>query len=363
MLVALGVAPLACSSSSAGCDDSKCAAGNKCVNTGTTTACELLCSSQTACPANYHCGPNKDGSTNYCQPDGVTYPAKKTGQWGSHCNPTGGLPNNPDCDTADQFWCYGRNPTDDQSFCTQFQCTKDSDCGLDYVCQTVNSYPDVEHSKRQYGVTTTVCLPRTYCEPCNTDIDCVGPTGVGTSCITGSDNVKFCSTACQNDGNCRQDASCDTGSGFCKPLAGVCKGDGSFCSPCHADSDCGKGDGSICVTQEYSGEQYCSQKSQTPCTVSNPACKSADAYCIAVSQDTSGNLVYGCSDTNSTTCDATKNVTHFGCPTTTVQSDPVSCSIDNANINLPQDQCYGLVTFGTGSNANYVDGCWTKSSK
>jgi hypothetical protein len=360
LLVFLAVAPVACSSSSS-CDDSKCASGNKCVNTGTTTQCELLCASQGACPANYFCGVAKDGTTNYCQPSATQF-KPGPGQWGASCNPTGGLDNNPDCDTADQFWCYGRNPTDDQAFCTQYQCTKDTDCGDDYVCTTINTYPDVRSAKPQFGQTTTVCLPRTYCEVCNVDIDCVPPTGGTAQCTTGTDNVKFCSYQCQNDGNCPQDAACDSASGLCKPRAGVCKGNGMLCSPCRSDLDCAPG-GGVCATQEYSGERYCTQKSPTPCSVSNTACTSATAYCTEVSEDpNTGAPIYGCTDAKGTTCDPNNNVTHFGCPKTTVNNDDVSCSIDSSDPGIPQDQCYGLINFGTGTNANEIDGCWSQTT-
>jgi hypothetical protein len=33
-------------------------------------------------------------------------------QWGAPCNPTGGLDKNPDCDTAQGFFCYGTSPAD-----------------------------------------------------------------------------------------------------------------------------------------------------------------------------------------------------------------------------------------------------------
>ncbi|MEO7113829.1 MAG: hypothetical protein ABI183_25540 [Polyangiaceae bacterium] len=360
VLVFLAVAPLACSKSSS-CDDSKCAAGNKCINTGTTTQCELLCAKQSECPANYFCGPTKAGSTNYCQPSSVTFKSAP-GQWGATCNPTGGLDNNPDCDTADQFWCYGRTPTDAKAFCTQFQCSKDTDCGEDYVCATINTYPDVRQAKQQFGQTTTVCLPRTYCEPCNTDIDCVPPTGGTAQCTTGTDNVKFCSYQCQNDGNCPQDAACDSNSGLCKPRAGVCKGDGMLCSPCRSDLDCAPG-GGVCATSEYSGERYCTQKSTTPCTVSNTACAKADAYCTATGENSDGTLIYDCVDNKSTTCDPNNNVAHFGCPkTATSNNNPVECSIDDSDPGIPQDQCYGLVDFGTGQNLGQVDGCWSKTT-
>lgn len=362
-LLFLGAVPLACSSSS-GCEDSKCAAGNKCINTGTTTQCELLCKAQTDCPSNYHCGPTKDGQNDYCQPDGVRYNPKPTGQWGSHCDPAGGLDSNPDCDTDQQFWCYGRNPTDGEAFCTQFQCNSDADCGEDYVCTTINNFPNVQTAKpcAQNGSscdrsTTTVCLPRTYCLPCATDIDCVPENGVASSCVAGTDGAKFCSHDCQNDGNCPQDATCDQNSGKCMPRAGVCKGTGNICDPCLSDKDCPNG---VCVTQEYSGERYCTVKSPTHCFVHNTACAGAEDYCTAVSSDAQGNAIYGCTDNKNTTCDPKNNQANFGCPTSSTATPDISCTIDNSDPSIPVDQCFGLITFGIGSNAATLDGCWTK---
>lgn len=349
--------PLACSGSSASCDDSKCAAGNKCINTGTTTQCELVCAAQTDCPANYHCGASKDGAHNYCQADGVTFKAGP-GQWGAHCDPSKGLDSNSDCDTNDQFWCYGRNPTDGQAFCTQFQCARDSDCALDYVCQTINTFPNVQTAARQFGQTTTVCLPRTYCEPCAADIDCIGPTGVAASCVAGTDGVKFCTTACQNDGNCNQDAQCDTNAGVCMPRAGVCKGDGTLCAPCYSDLDCPKG---ICAVQEYSAERYCTVKSDTPCTISNPACAAPASYCTNTGSNPDGSPIYGCTGSQSTTCDPKQNKGNSSCPTSTPSGARVSCTIDNSDKSIPQDNCFGVIEFGTGSNQQAIDGCWTKS--
>ncbi len=348
LLIALG----ACSSNSATCEDSKCATGNKCIATGTTTQCELLCTSQAGCPANYHCAASKDATNVYCQPDGVKFaPAK--GQWGDSCDPAKGLDSNPDCDTANQFWCNGRNPTDGQAYCTQFQCKSDNDCGKDYVCQTINTYPNVTTVKRQFGETTTVCIPRTYCQPCANDVDCVSANGAPASCATGDDGVKFCTTTCSNDGNCDKDAKCDTDNGVCKPRAGTCKGDGSLCAPCYSDKDCPQG---VCAVQEYSGEHYCTVKSTSPCTVSNTACATPGAYCTQVSE-----TAYGCTDNSKTTCDPKNNKANFGCPTTSAATPDISCTYDDSSSAIPQDQCFGLVTFGRGANAAMLDGCWTKS--
>ncbi|HEX7665153.1 MAG TPA: hypothetical protein VF407_11595, partial [Polyangiaceae bacterium] len=251
-----------------------------------------------------------------------------------------------------QFWCNGRNPTDGQAYCTQFQCNSDNDCAKDWVCQTINTYPNVTTAKRQFGVTTTVCMPRTYCEPCNSDVDCVSANGSAASCVVDDNNVKFCTTACQNDGNCNKDAHCDTDNGVCRPNAGVCKGDGNICSPCYADTDCTNG---ICAVQEYSNEHYCTVKSTSPCTVSNSACAGADAYCTQVSE-----TAYGCTDNSKTACDPKNNKANFGCPTDSTATPDISCTIDDSDPAIPQDQCFGLITFGHGSNAATLDGCWTK---
>lgn len=310
-----------------GCQDSQCLSGNKCVDDGKATSCRLLCTKQSDCPDKFHCTVNPKGDKTYCaadEGDAARINPKKQGQWGYTCNPSGGMDNNPDCDVDQSFWCYGRNPTDAASFCTQYQCKSDADCKGGYWCATVNLEPSVRRVKRSVKETTTVCLPRDYCAPCKNDVDCPTREGQPQYCVPGEDGQKFCTVECANDGNCQQDASCvEEGSRtVCKPRAGTCKGDGTFCSPCYSDADC-QGDG-VCVTSAYSRERFCAPKSAKNCAVVNDALVSE-------------------------------------CPETPKLDGIVgtSCQTSRDDVDIPKDYCFPFVQYGK-SKDNVIPGCWTK---
>lgn len=326
--LSLGLSVLfACSSKDpvapVGCDETLCAKNNKCIDNGKSTECRLQCAKQQDCPGKFQCVANAKGVT-FCAPlEGyaASITPKDKGQWGSTCKATGGLDGNPDCDSDQGFWCYGENPSDAESFCTQYQCKTDAECKGGFYCATINSAPDVRTAKRSVGQTTTACLPRTYCAPCKSDVDCPSVNGTAQHCIAGADEVMFCSPECANAGNCRLDATCANYGDFnaCKPRAGVCKGDGSFCAPCRSDDDCTNG---VCLTASYSREKYCGTKSTKPCAVVNDR------------------LV-------------------ADCPTTAPAGTDVSCETTRDNQSIPKDYCFGLITMG-GSPA---DGCFTRERK
>src|SRR5579859_2416756 len=108
------------------CDPTKCFQGNECLPDGTTTECRLVCNAQTCaagdasclgCPFDYKCVQNPNSAKPFCVAD--TYQLTPgPGQWGAPCDPTKGEFGNTDCDTADNFACFGRDPTDAQAFCT-----------------------------------------------------------------------------------------------------------------------------------------------------------------------------------------------------------------------------------------------------
>jgi hypothetical protein len=316
-----------------------------------------------------------------CVPSGCSS-AKKTappppvpaGQWGTSCLPGGGEQNNPACDSAAGFACYGSSPTDANSLCTRFDCAT-GDCRAGWWCATVNQAPNVTTDKATFGPTRPVCLPRTYCSPCQTDSDCPATAdGVAQHCATDTKGAGYCTVECGNASNCALDATCakweslctpsqgaacktdddcrptadrvaqhcETGQctpecgadsdcspaasapaqtcqehRLCAPRAGVCVGTGGFCSPCHSDGDCTKG---FCLSSApYSTERFCSLTA----TVSP-------------------------------------------CDTTTL--DPPGCpafdSSDNwaaiACVSTPPNQCEGLVIMGSASGeAMGLPGCWT----
>lgn len=314
------------------CDPTKCAPGNQCLSDGKETRCRLVCATnedgtggQAACPLNYHCVTAKPLA--YCAPDKTTYAKSEKGQWGAACLAAGGLAKNEACDVDQDFWCYGVSPVDATPFCTQFQCTDDSDCRGGWWCATTNVAPNVERKGRSVGDVTTVCLPRGYCSTCATDIDCPTVKSVRQYCVDDTAGSKYCAPACSSDANCNSEATCAqndaAGLSVCQPRAGVCRGDGSLCSPCQSDKDCPQG---VCAGSPYSTERYCTVKSTIPCTA-----------------DANGRLT-------------------AMCPKTNIANVPVSCATKDgkSDPSLPKDQCFGLVSFGTGTNKGNVPGCFTK---
>ncbi len=367
------------------CDPTLCLPKNQCIKgwqtydevvkgdtTTQTTECRLTCSKQTDCPFNYHCMPGGP-ATGYCVQDRTSYPPTVKGEaaaaapWGVACDPTKGIGSNSDCDSADNFWCYGISPTDANAYCTQEQCNDDGDCPGGWWCATINDTPNVQTARRtdfappgqaeatykasvaaqNPSVLTTVCMPRvynlkpgTYCAPCKTDLDCPLNESTPQHCVSADANggaELVCAVECTDsatqqpsDKLCPEDYACqDPGSGtpVCVPRAKTCivqKGTtAAMCSPCHSDADCDPASG-FCVIADYSTEHYCTTLSGVTCAVNGTT------------------LTDQCPATSGTPSNAGVSCTYSG-------TSP-----------FPKNQCFGLVTFGTGSNAAQVGGCWTK---
>src|SRR5262245_16440177 len=92
-VIVVGGSVLACSSKeAAGCDDAKCATGNKCLPLNGEIKCRKTCSSNadpaSSCPFNYTCvDPQQDGVPPFCVQDTSVAPSggplkKADGQWG-----------------------------------------------------------------------------------------------------------------------------------------------------------------------------------------------------------------------------------------------------------------------------------------
>jgi hypothetical protein len=330
------------SSSDASCDSSKCAPGNECISDGKDTKCRLLCplkddgsGGQATCPLNYHC---VDGPKPYCTADATAYAKSSKGLWGAPCSPTGGFDSNPACDSDQSFWCYGVSPVDGGAFCTQYQCKTDADCRGGWWCATINTAPNVNRASRTVGDTQTACLPRSYCSPCASDIDCPLDKGRHQHCVSDSGGAKFCTPECNADTECNQEAKClqndDANAHVCFPNAGACVGDGSMCSPCRSDADCSTG--GACVFSSYSTEHFCTVPSGNHCQLT-AACK-LQAQCPA-------NPVKG----NGTSCSY-------------LASDNFCAQVMGASNqwpDIPNNFCFGLVTFGTGPDQAQVPGCYT----
>jgi hypothetical protein len=265
--LALSSAPLACSDDS--CEDDKCAPGNRCLAYRGETRCRKTCTSNTDpvsnCPFGYTCTDTRSGAPPFCLQDEANV-TPKPGQWGTPCRANLGV-DNPDCDVTQGFFCYGTFPTDANAYCTRYDCTKDSDCGAGFGCETINSTPNVGAARRlAIGAVQKVCRRRTYCSPCEADVDCPTANGIAQRCVPDANGVSFCAPVCTSTTNCPKDAQCvDAGIDVpvCYPRATVCVGDGSLCSPCRADSDCGE-DG-ICIQGEFTTERACAKKARSGC--------------------------------------------------------------------------------------------------
>jgi hypothetical protein len=396
-LVAL-LASAGCSSSSgsgSGCDSSKCASGNQCIDDGSGSGarCHLVCTQQAQCPYGYYCNDGQAAGqpANWCVQS--TYPvpllASGASPFGVPCPPTGGEIGNTACDTADGFACYGVSPGDASAFCTLYGCTQDTDCPGGWWCATVDQTPNVVTDVRTFGPTKTACLPRSYCSTCTMDHDCPATTsGTQQHCMQDKNGSGYCAPQCATDAACALDAHCtttydvctpaqagacksdddcppanstyqhcyngactpecgsaaDCNSGqkctafsVCEPRAGLCVGDGGFCSPCHADSDCTKG--GYCVYAAYSTERYCSV----------PVAKGICGTTPQIGAVYNAPLIGQCPG-------APK-----GSPSAALGANNVGCTITTAV--APASECVAFTEFWNGDPAQpqavSVPGCWT----
>ncbi|MBS2014008.1 MAG: hypothetical protein JST00_14050 [Deltaproteobacteria bacterium] len=352
------------------CDSSQCLPGNTCLTVGEETKCRKTCTGNNdgSCPFGYTCagaqaasctkvanadpsicgaafkgnvfecanpplGCRDAGNGKWCCPESVclkqTNDVKKSdkGQFGARCNASKGR-ENPDCDGAQGFFCFGLSPADGDAYCTRYDCASDLDCGPTFYCGDANVGPNASSTTRTIRETQKVCLRRDYCSPCTSDVDC-RPTsaGVKTHCVPDDNFVGFCAPECTENKNCAYDAKCvDGGIGVktCYPRAGKCVGDGSICSPCRSDVDCG--DDGVCVQGQYTTEKSCAKKSKIPCK------------------------------------EGAKQGTDFDCPLATggVSKTPIRC-LGSALEQAPRDYCHGLYLFDQlnprGPSPDI--GCWT----
>lgn len=278
LFVGLGFVAQGCSSTvtepTTGCDSTKCAAGNTCIALNGETKCRKTCSSNTdatkACPFGFTCSAITaqeapcTGAQCYCAEvdPSIKLTKKDKGQWGATCNPTGGIAENPDCDSAQGFQCFARYTVDGNAYCTR-TCTADATCGAGFFCGEVNDSPNAESQKRVGNGTIKICQKRDYCAPCKASVDCPS----GQLCAGAGSAGAFCTSQCQTDTNCSVDAFCSdyAGGKYCFPNAATCVGDGKLCSPCRSDSDCKAGGGVCASAAAYTTERFCTVPSPSKC--------------------------------------------------------------------------------------------------
>jgi len=261
-----------------GCQDSDCAAGNVCIDDGSGkgASCHLACTTQAQCPFGYYC--NDAQPVSWCVASTVSLTQTK-GQWGTSCNPGDGESNNPACDTSDHFKCYAHSPMDTDAFCTFIGCTSDSQCPGGWWCARVDDAPNSSTDQRSFGMTRNVCMPRTYCAPCETDHDCnAAATTPGTAgaaqqyCVKDAHGTGLCTSSCSTDANCNLDAACkqfkqcedktcakdsdcpawSSGTAHTMCIAGACR------VSCATDTDCASAGGTA-----TGGAEVCDAASKT----------------------------------------------------------------------------------------------------
>ncbi|MCU0692958.1 MAG: hypothetical protein MUF54_16290, partial [Polyangiaceae bacterium] len=206
-------------------------AGLTCIEGICTTSCESI---QVGCPDGFTCERTSTNASpsGYCAPNG---PESGPGQYGTSC-PTG----DAQCDTANGFQCVGPEGSSD-AYCTKKDgCVQDRDCPSGFWCGSVRvraNVNDVDFSDQPRA-----CLRRTFCAPCESDLDCSFQTNA--VCVPDVNGEGFCSSSCVlGADSCVLGAACvDVGAGrtACRPDAGACHVDNpTGCSPCRTDLDCG----------------------------------------------------------------------------------------------------------------------------
>lgn len=219
------------------------------------------CDAVTVCPDGTPCGASICGGqpcTDGLCPDGVTACAPATCDEAS-CRA-------PRClgAVADP----GSSPSG-SSYCTQDDCTADSDCAPGMYCGTTRDFhpicgreddvpladpdlPCIEEADFTAGGQTyregtvsllrNTCVYRRQCSPCSTDLDCSGVPG--QLCAQLGTETR-CASTCAVDADCEKDAACledpaHPGTMVCTPRYGSCVGQQEeFCAPCVNDLDCG----------------------------------------------------------------------------------------------------------------------------
>ncbi|MBX5482474.1 MAG: hypothetical protein IRZ16_11660 [Myxococcaceae bacterium] len=230
------------------CDPSKCKANNTCVN----NKCVLECTAHSQCkPYIQQCLPAKEDDTGR---DIFVCTNTPPVEIGDPC------PNGNECTETCAAW---DGPADTDAYCSIY-CSEDADCPGGYECiyrrdphalceeegfgnnpfcgetdepcvpKAQVDAPGSTFKIGTYCLERGVCMKKTQCSPCQSDVDCSYDPNLTCRYINESERV--CLHRCSQDSDCAAGASCE--GGFCFPYGDTCKGNGEFCSPCKSDVDC-----------------------------------------------------------------------------------------------------------------------------
>jgi hypothetical protein len=298
------------------CEPSKCDnPGNVCVD----NLCALPCTSLLDCPSGQACSPATVDSPDAGASDAASDAADGPGSminvctdqgkagigtkcpFGTECTallacPDGSACTAQNCAMSDckALSCLSTGAGDADAYCTLLDCHADSDCGAGYYCAierdphqicgqpapdpnlcgtttdpcvtlSMNAANGTTYTQGPFCTERNVCVQRTQCDPCTTDIDCsLTPS---TQCVT-SGSSGFCAFDCNSDADCVGGFGCT--SGACVPRDGTCAASaGTFCESCRSDNDCAAG--FQCVESESGGERIC-YKSGIACQSINSQC-------------------------------------------------------------------------------------------
>jgi hypothetical protein len=202
--------------------------------------CRHPCRTHFDCFGTATCEPVAGSDTTYCAPLAVPL---GLGGYYTTC------PRGTEC-TKPGFICLGAGVGDLDAYCSG-TCGGDVDCPAGFSCDRVRGTNDQTEDR---------CVRRSFCAPCETDVDCLAlPGGI---CARDASGEKTCTKRCDPAaascpwGNAAECAvfDPDVGAPTCAHRFGSCRGTGKGCEPCVRNEDCGAG---ICYGSSFTEERWC----------------------------------------------------------------------------------------------------------
>jgi hypothetical protein len=202
--------------------------------------CRHPCRTHFDCFGTATCEPVVGSDSTYCAPLAVPL---GLGGYYTTC------PRGTEC-TKPGFVCLGAGVGDLDAYCSG-TCGGDVDCPAGFYCDRVRGTNDQTEDR---------CVRRSFCAPCETDVDCLGlPGGI---CARDASGEKTCTRRCDPAaascpwGNAAECAvfDPDVGAPTCAHRFGSCRGTGKSCQPCLRNEDCS---GGFCNGSSFTEERWC----------------------------------------------------------------------------------------------------------